>query len=320
MSGRAEASARPEETAMSKQNIIKISIFAISALLSFMIWIGFKDILTFSDGFHILSMAVLFSVAAGFFIFLFFVFSDWLPIAAFALFLLVFILVLGFKVEYLAATALSMVFFIFAKARLNQNIKNNLKLKFHPAILYGAPSLLTAFAALFAFASYFYPINVADVKVSPKVFSQVAPLAEKFIQLQMPAYQSGMSVDEFLIASVAKESGVSADIIKKNFKTQLAKQRNDLASGVGVSLSGAETLNDIMALVANSYIKKYLVPNSSFVPIVLAILVFLSIKSAGFILNRVSVAFAFILFKTFKLLGLLRVEVKQVDKEFITIQ
>ncbi len=241
--------------------------------------------------------AFLIAFSVGFFILILFLFSDWLPVSVFFVFLLVFMITLGFKIEYLAASVLALLFFIYAQMRLEHNTKNSIKLRFYPAILYGASSLVTAFAILFAFASYFYPFNVSEFKVSPKVFSTFLPIAEKVIESQMPTYQSGMTINDFLAAGAAKELGVSAKVIKRNYKTQLAKQRAEFAKNMGVKLSGGETLKDIMVLVSNSYINKYLVPNQDIVPIILSILVFLTIKSFGFILNRASVFFAWILFK-----------------------
>ena len=128
-----------------------------------------------------------------------------------------------------------------------------------------------------------------------------------------------MTINDFLAAGAAKEVGVSAEIIKKNYKTQLARQRAEFAKNIGVKLSGNETLKDIMVLVSNSYINKYLVPNKNFVPIILSIVVFLTIKSFGFILNRTSIFFAWLLFKLLEFFNITKKETIPVQKEILRI-
>ncbi|MEK7452853.1 MAG: hypothetical protein AAB614_01310 [Patescibacteria group bacterium] len=304
---------------ISKTNRLKISFFLISALLSFLTWSRFKDASSIVSTWDIISVAILLIISIGFFTLLLFIFNNNFPLQVFALFLFVFVLILDFHIEYIIVVILALLFFVYAHIKLKNNIKNNLKVRFHSAVLYGTPSLVTAFAVLFASVSYFYPFNVSEIKVSPQVFSFVTPFAEQFIKLQTPTYQVGMTIDDFLVGTVSKETGVSTDLIKKNFKSQLEKQRKEFADGVGVSLSGDEKLNDIITLVANSYISKYLVPNESIIPIIFAIFVFLTIKSSGFILNRASVLFATMLFKIMVFFKLIRVEIIKVDKEVLSI-
>ena len=303
-----------------KTNIIKISLFAFSALLSFLIWSRFSDAFESVGVLDITFSMFLFVLSVGYFILLLFMFSDWLPLGIFSVFLFVFVAIFGFGAEYFVASFLAILFFVYAKIRLEHNIKNNLKIRFHSAILYGASSLVTAFAILVAFASYTYPFNVSEINVSAKWFSQVTPISEKFIQLQMPYYESGMTTDDFLAEGVAKEFGVSADVIKRNYKTQLSLQRDELAESLGIELLGEETLEEVMALLANSYVNKYLSPNPNIVPVVFAILIFLAIKSFGFFLNRISVFFAWGLFKTLKVSKILETEITQVDKETLTLR
>jgi len=309
---------------MSQTNIIKTAFVLVSALLSYFIWSSFNvsaNTITFSD---IITAAIFVVFSAGLFVLSMFLFSDWTPFVVFGAFLLIFLLVLGVNATYILAVIVSGLLFFWANARIKHNIKNRIKISFHSALVYGVPTIITTLALLLSFASYFYPYNISDLKLQKSSFSYLMPLAEKIIKFEFPFYNEDMTLDDIIITNSVIQNGLDPEAvdlkkIKIAARSQLNKQKKDIAEKLGIKIKGDEKVDDLLVLSANSYLDKYVKTNQSFIPIIMAIVTFFTVKSFGFILNRLSVFFAWLLFKTMLHFGIIRKDVIPEEKEVIVV-
>ena len=296
----------------------------LSLALSFFIWNMFDvsmNAISFSD---IIIAAVLMVFSAGLFVLSMFIFSDWTPFAVFGTFLFIFLAVLGIKLAYLLAVFLSALLFFGANLRIRHNIKNRLKISFYSSLIYGVPTIITTLALLFSFASYFYPYNISEISIQKSSFAYITPLASELIKFEFPFYEKDMTFDDLMVTSALVQNGldpneVNLNDVKASLKGQLDKQKADISVRLGTKITGSETLDDIFVKVSNSYLDKYVKSNQSFVPIIIAIVTFFTIKSFGFILNRLSVLFAWTSFKLMLRFNLIRKEVIEAEKEKILI-
>ncbi len=304
---------------MEKSKIIKLAFFLFSLFLSFLTFSRFNSSFVSVELFDIFLTAVFVVVFVGFFVLTLFLFDGYFPFLTFLAFLAIFLLKVGFSVQMFFVALVALLLFLFAYIRMEHNLKNALKIRFHSAILYGASTIVTISALLMASASYFFPFDISEFKVSEKMFKPILPVAEKIIKLQAPFYESGMNVDEFLLKSASLQTGISESVLKKNFSAELKKQRQELSKNLGLELSGKDTLLSLMVKKSNFYIEKYISSNERIIPFVFALFVFLTIKSFGFFLNRFGVFLAWIAFEALKLLKVIRIEKGQTEKEIVKI-
>lgn len=241
----------------------------------------------------------------------------------FIAFCVAFLIFLPFHMPYLIAVALALLIFAYAETEIRNGANNRLTVSFYSLLVYGVPTLLTALALLYSFVGYFYPFNLENARVTSSSFSIIVPQIEKIVSTKFPYYQSGMNIDEFLTAS-ARESALSqfgsipqqAEAIIKN---EVAKERATLSKQFDVALTGNEKLEDMLAIMTNSYLQKYLGSYKNLVPFVVAISVFLSIKSFGFILDRFAVFIAWIATKALIASGVMVKKKITTEKETLTI-
>lgn len=240
-----------------------------------------------------------------------------------------FLLMMGSGYHYGLAAALSFLFFFYAASLMRGQITNRLKPNFYPLTFYGAPAAVTSFAVLFAFVGYFYPFHFNSLALPSGLFRYVAPVMEPLIASQAPWYKKNMTVDEFLSASMAhslpaeQSAGWRSDAANKKiqaaFASEMSKQRDALGEQFSITLKGNERFQDFIALVADSYISRYLTSYQAFIPIIVALSVFLAVKSVGFLFSRAAVLCAWLIMKVFLALGVVERKTEATEKEILTI-
>ena len=241
----------------------------------------------------------------------------------FALFCAGFLLFLPFHAQYLLGVLLSFLVFVYAGAWMRRSIADRLTVSFYSLLLYGVPSLLTALALLYASAGYFYPVNLTNARISSGAFTWAVPLMDRFASARFPYYRPGMTVDEFF--SAGAESAAKAQLGQVSQQAQqligreAAKQRDELGKQFGVSLTGNETIGDLFASVSNAYLGRFMPSYEAFVPIVVALSVFLSIKSFGFLLNRLALALAWLVSRLLTASGVIIKQKIATEREALTL-
>lgn len=237
-----------------------------------------------------------------------------------------FLLMMGGGYHYALAAVLSFLLLFYAASLMRTQIIDRVKPSFYALIFYGTPAAVTSFAVLFAFVGYVYPFHFDSLELSPALFRYVTPVVEPLIASQAAWYKKGMTVDEFLSASMASQvpkqyaHAAAADRrVQAALASEVNKQRGALGDKFGITLKGDEQFKDIMALVANSYLSRYLTSYQAFIPIIVALSVFLSIKSVGFLFSRAAVVCAWLCMKVLLACGVVEQKTETTEKEVLAI-
>ncbi|MEK7487973.1 MAG: hypothetical protein AAB598_01475 [Patescibacteria group bacterium] len=238
-----------------------------------------------------------------------------------------FLLMMGGGYHYALAAALSFLLFFYAASLMRGQITNRLKPSFYPLIFYGTPAAVTSFAVLFAFVGYFYPFHFDSFTLPPALFRYTASAVEPLIASQVPGYKTGMTMDEFLSASMVNSlPAEQAGAVATNKKLQAAlaeeveKQRDAFGEQFSVVLQGNERFQDFLALVADSYISRYLTSYQAFIPIIVALSVFLAVKSVGFLFSRVAVLCAWVCMRILLAIGVVERKKEETEKEIFSVK
>lgn len=236
-----------------------------------------------------------------------------------------FLLMMGGGYHYMLAGVLSFLLFFYAASLMRGQITNRLKPSFYPLMFYGTPAGVTSFAVLFAFVGYFYPFHFDSFTLPPALFRYTASAVEPLIASQVPGYATGMTVDEFLSASMMSsipQEQINAIAGNKKLQTAFAgeveKQRDAFNEQFGIVLKGDEKFQDFLTLVADSYISRYLTSYQAFIPIIVALSVFLAVKSVGFLFSRFAVLFAWICMRILIAIGVVERKKETTEKEILT--
>lgn len=237
-----------------------------------------------------------------------------------------FLLLMGSGYHYGLAAVLSFLLFFYAASLMRGQIAHRLKPSFYSLTFCGTPAAVTSFAVLFAFVGYFYPFHFNSLALPPALFRYVTPVVEPLIASQAPWYKKGMTVDEFLSASMmnalpAEQAGIIAG--NKKIQTALAsevgKQRDAFGEQFGITLKGGEQFQDFLALVADSYISRYLTSYQAFIPMIVALSVFFAVKSVGFLFSRAAVLCAWLIMKALLAFGVVERKTETVEKEIFSV-
>lgn len=225
------------------------------------------------------------------------------------------------------AAILSFLFFFYAVGSMRYQIHNRIKVSFYPLISYGTPAAVTALAVLFVYMGYSYPFHITGSFAIPeRVMSPLVPFAESFIRSQAPGYEKGMTVDTFLSASAGElleqKYGAGA-LANKEVQAALVdaveKQRSELAKQLRVPLKGDERVEDILASFMNTYLNSYLVSYREFVSLVVAVSVFLAVKSVGFFIGRIAVLVAWLSAHALIALGAIEKKKEGIEREVLSV-
>lgn len=309
---------------MPRNRIIQLIFGLLSFALSFFAWHYTANSIDITAGVDLIKIAVPVVLFIAIFLLAAVIFSARVSCLVFCAFLAGFILFAGARWEYLLGAFLSFLLAASFVIKAKRQMENQINFSFYQFHRYGAPQILTAIAILFALVGYFYPFNFADIKLPAGLFDSVTPFVEPLIGSVMPNYQKGMTVDQLLSAGAQDAlGGVKDENQKKTISTavdrEMKNQKNNLSKQIGVNLTGRETLSDIARSVTNTYLSRYLVRYKDVAPIAIAIFIFLTIKSFGFIINRLAALFAWIFAGILLKISIIRKQKITVDKEVLTV-
>ncbi len=332
---------------LSKHRIIHLVFIVAVFAFSLAIWIQFKNGLSLFAWRDVLLMLGLSIFSIALFFFSAFVFSSKEICAVFAAFLAGFLAVFAPERESWLGAFLAFLLLFYAQRRMAGSIQNRLKVSFYPLLLFGGSSMVTAMAILFGFASYFYPINLEKLQLKGNSLDRLVSLAEPFIGPRIPGYQKGMTVDELLKANINSSieqslggiSGaipagslpfaippqalqgikISQALIDKEIQNELNKQKTELGKKLGIEITGKENFSELVSSLFNSYVNRYLSPYKEFLPLVVAVSVFLTFKSFGFFVNRFALLIAWILAQILMAANVIKKQTETVDKEILGV-
>lgn len=309
---------------MPRHRIVQLVFALFSFALSFLTWHYVSNSIDITAGIDLAQITALIILSIAIFLLAIVIFQTRIVLLIYGAFLIGFIIFAGARWEYLAGVLASFFLLAVAVMRAKRQMGNQVVFGFYHFSRYGAPQILTALALLFALTGYFYPFNFATIQLPAGLFKSVTPIVEAIAGSLVPNYQKGITVDQFLSSGVndalneikndKQRAAVSATIDQ-----QIRKQKDDLSEQIGVKLTGQETLPDITQSVTNMYLSRYLIRYKDVAPIAIAVLMFLTIKSFGFAIDRIAVLFAWIFARILLASNIIRKQKITVDKEILTI-
>lgn len=179
---------------MRNNRITQSIIIGLTTLLAAFSWAGLKNILSGdtnwlwpSIGFLILLIFLSLSLLL--------LKSKLISLITLAIVLVSFLFSFGFKLEYLAALFLALLFFIFGSFRIINEKEVRIKFKIVRILRYGLPHILTGLAIIIAAAYYFSPLAlqgeneikiprpVFDIVIQPVVDSLELPNSKEFTDM-----------------------------------------------------------------------------------------------------------------------------------------
>jgi hypothetical protein len=205
---------------------------------------------------------------------------------------------------------------------MKQELLLSVKIRIGKIVKAGKSMVVFAFALVIA-SQYFWAVHnlkaqalIPQVKIPPS-------LSSKIFSVMSPSFAgtdaSGLTVDQFsqaLSAQQMKEQGgiislpngatASKDLmeaaVQQNEEMILAQGRKQLSDLAGKEVKGDEQVSDIFSEIVNNKVQSYITPsiassdNLSVVPIIFALIIFLTVVSLGSVLGFVWTALAKLIF------------------------
>lgn len=256
------------------------------------------------------------------------------------------------SIGHLLAFVLGFILLFLASNYINRDLKNNIKINLWKSIRMGRMLIILGLALVITSQYYFeainsgaknmipqFKINDFSGKTTSKILSQINPnlavledegLTVDDLLLQVSKQNQPPDMNEQMDKIIEMEYGNSAPLEKEEIKKGAAKEsekillqegRKKLAEYAGRDLTGQEKVSDVFSEIVNNKIGEFFQPgiagpeNSSAVPLVIAILLFLTVISLGPILGSVgmlAVIIIFILLVKLKVVNI-RKEMKEVE-------
>lgn len=187
----------------------------------------------------------------------------------------------GFSAVAIGGALFLAIFTVLAQRTLLREEQN--RLYFRTTHFFASATRLLALGLMIMLTSLAWPVLTDSVKSTRFVISdqQVAPFLrplEPMIRDFFPGYSSGASIDELIDATLAEEKkklppGVAID------PRQEQQIRADMSARLGVSLKGNESLATLVADRINGYVNTLATQNPVQASVILAVLVFLTLRA-----------------------------------------
>lgn len=152
--------------------------------------------------------------------------------------------------------------------------------------------------------------NIDLVSLSPALLAQ---LKGKNIKDLSPAeLMKDPAIAKILQAEAAKQA-------KKINPQVLAQQRNDLAKTLGISLTGKETMSDVINKIINAKIKDMVGPAIGVLPFISAILIFVVLRLVFIPLGWLIILLALLIFQFLRIFKFVKIEKVMKEGEDVRI-
>lgn len=234
---------------------------------------------------------------------------------------------------------------ILSRILMQKERKERLNISVRGVFKNGLPWLMTILALLIGLISYLYPLTPGsknETNLPPAILNLfIKPLAGTIGNI-LPMVDENTTIDQALAMSTVTQSAnlislspeLLAQLKGKNIKdlnpSELLKdpkiaeilknqakkvssvvvtqQRNDLAKTLGISLTGKETMSELMSKVVNAKIKEMLGPTIGALPIISGILIFLVLRLIFIPLGWLVLLLALLIFQLLRIFKFVKIE------------
>lgn len=237
------------------------------------------------------------------------------------------------SIGHLLAFVLGFILLFLASNRIDRDLKANIKINLWKSMRMGRMLIVLGLALVITSQYYFEAINLGAKNMIPqlklddfsgktttKILTQINPnlavledegLTVDELLLQVSKQNQPPDMNEQMDRIIEMEYGNSTPLEKEEIKKGAAREsekillqegRKKLAEYAGRDLTGQEKVSDVFSEIVNNKIGEFFQPgiagpeSSSAVPLVIAILLFLTIISLGPILGSVGMLAVIIIF------------------------
>ncbi len=209
---------------------------------------------------------------------------------------------------------------IFAAAeKIKHDLKLNIKINLWKSVKAGRILIILGLALVIASQYYFEAINSGVEKIIPKfnISDKSGKLTSKILSQINPDFaildQEGLTVDELLMKKMKQNEEIIVSEVNNRMDAMnqlnkdkealmLEKGRRQIAKFAGYDLTGEEKIADVFSGIVNNKINEFFQPgiagpkNSSAIPLIFAIVLFLTVISIGPILGSLGTLIVIIAF------------------------
>lgn len=261
-------------------------------------------------------------------------------------------------IYYFIILILTFISLIIYQKRVKHEEKARIKLHFWRIFKKGLPLIFTLICVLISLAYYFSPAlggtSKVEFKIPKSLFDSVLKPLSGLIQTRLPLYNSNMTIDELLtmfsftsgggeeLYKIIKSKGISietldpdqllknpdiARLLQEEIKRQtkslssneLVRQRKEFSEKLGIEIKGNETLNDFLYELVNAQIKNLGGPYKKYIPIVLAFVMFFTLRIISILLIAFIALLSCFLIKLLIATGFAKIVTRTIEMEDIEI-
>lgn len=192
--------------------------------------------------------------------------------------------------------------FWFASNRIKKEEEVQVSLNFWRIWKRGLPIFITALCLLISVAYYFSPgtleIKEAKIKIPRESFNSTIKPLENFIEKRFP-------------------QGVSLDSPANKLITP--EQRNDLEKQFGIKITTNDKIRDVLYKIVDYQLNTATTPYRKFVPLGLAIILFITLRIAAIIYIPFLILFSYLVLKLLIAIKFIRIEIEKKEVESVKL-
>jgi len=192
--------------------------------------------------------------------------------------------------------------FWFASNRIKKEEEVQVSLNFWRIWKRGLPIFITALCLLISVAYYFSPgtleIKEAKIKIPRESFNSTIKPLENFIEKRFP-------------------QGVSLDSPANKLITP--EQRSDLEKQFGIKITTNDKIRDVLYKIVDYQLNTATTPYRKFVPLGLAIILFITLRIAAIIYIPFLILFSYLVLKLLIAIKFIRIEIEKKEVESVKL-
>lgn len=236
---------------------------------------------------------------------------------------------------HILAVLFGLLFVFLAFEKINKDLELNIRIDLWKTLRTGRAMIMLGLAIVISSQYYFQAKDIGLTNMIPEFKSEslFGSLTTKILSKVNPQFSKledeGLTIDEMIMevqgekvnANVSIE--LNKELDKKSKELMLGEARKQLSETAGFEIKGDERVSDVLSASVNNKINDYFRPlladsqYSTIMPMVMAIIVFLTIISLGSILSPLAVAVAVFIFWIFIKLELISIKKVPAEKEVI---
>jgi len=213
-------------------------------------------------------------------------------IISFLVILLSYLFIFNFTVKYLIVSIIAFALFLIATFQAIKEKDDNIHISCFKIFKAGLPLVITGFALTLAVAFYAsdYARPETDIEIPRPIYNAIIkPLITQISSQQTDINNATLKVDPKILEQF------------------------------DIKLKGGESTEDIIYLLVNKQISKFLLQFQQYLPLILTIGFFSLVKSIGFILMYIVIFFSWLIFRILVSFGAIKINVQPVVQEIIEI-